>query len=85
MTKAVHAELRARNIPETKWSNLTPKGRLTVLKQKTNLIRAHEFKELRTTRDIKKEEEVSDVAPKSDLLKAFLDEKQDELLEASDK
>ena len=50
-----------------------------------HIYRAHEFKELRTTRDIKKEEEVSDVAPKSDLLKAFLDEKQDELLEASDK
>jgi len=37
------------------------------------------------TKDIKNEKEVSDIVPKSVLMKAFLDEKQDELLEAKGK
>lgn len=79
MTKAVHAELRARGIPESKWKNLPKKN---LLRAKVHLIRADEFKELRVTRDIKKEELVTDIEPKSALMKAFLDEKQDELLAA---
>ena len=81
VTKAVHAELKARNIKLTdeEWTTFT-------LRQKVHAIRADEFKELRQTRDsVNKAEDVSDVEPKSDEMIAFLSEKQDELLAAKEK
>ena len=81
VTKAVHAELKARNIKLTdeEWTTFT-------LRQKVHAIRADEFKELRQTRDsVNKAEDVSDVEPKSDEMIAFLSEKQDELLVAKEK
>ena len=84
VTKAVHAELLARKIKLTEAQRKNLK-----LRQKVHMhmIRSDEFKNLRVTRDIKNEKEVSvsDIEPKSesDLMKAFLDEKQDELLEAN--
>ena len=80
VTKAVHAELLARKIILTEAQRKSLK-----LRQKVHMIRSDEFKNLRVTRDIKNEKEVSDIEPKSDLMKAFLDEKQDELLEAKGK
>ena len=58
VTKAVHAELKARNIKLTE----NEMNKLT-LRNKVHRIRAHEFKELRTTRDLKQETDVSDVEP----------------------
>ena len=80
VTKAVHAELKARNIKltENEMNKLNLRG-------KVHRIRAHEFKELRTTRDLKQETDVSDVEPWSVEMKAFLNEKQDELLAAKGK
>ena len=80
VTKAVHAELKARNIKltENEMNNLTLRG-------KVHRIRGHEFKELRLTRDLKQETDVSDVEPWSVEMKAFLNEKQDELLAAKGK
>uniref|UniRef100_A0A7S2PCR3 Uncharacterized protein n=1 Tax=Skeletonema marinoi TaxID=267567 RepID=A0A7S2PCR3_9STRA len=80
VTKAVHAELKARNIKLTE----NEMNKLT-LRNKVHRIRAHEFKELRTTRDLKQETDVSDVEPWSVEMKAFLNEKQDELLAAKGK
>ena len=59
-------------------NNLTLRG-------KVHRIRGHEFKELRLTRDLKQETDVSDVDPWLVEMKAFLNEKQDELLAAKGK
>jgi hypothetical protein len=81
VTKAVHAELKARNIKLTdeEWVKFK-------LRQKVHAIRSDEFKQLRLTRDeLKKAEDVSDIEPKSDEMQAFLAEKQDDLLAAKGK
>jgi hypothetical protein len=62
VTKAVHAELKARNIKLTdeEWVKFK-------LRQKVHAIRSDEFKQLRLTRDeLKKAEDVSDIEPKSE-------------------
>jgi len=81
VTKAVHAELKARNIKLTdeEWVKFK-------LRQKVHAIRSDEFKQLRLTRDeLKKAEDVLDIEPKSDEMQAFLAEKQDDLLAAKGK
>jgi len=80
VTKAAHVELKARNnkLTENEMNKLK-------LRDKVHKIRAHEFKELRLTRDLKQETDVSDVEPLSVEMKAFLDEKHDELLAAKGK
>ena len=79
MTKAVHAELKARNIKLTEEDRATFK-----LKQKVRAIRSDEYKELRRQETTSGSQRTSQMLNQSDEMVAFLAEKQDKLLAAKE-